>query len=89
MLQHVANWGGRNVIKKETEKIRPYKELKTETANVECKNKSDTSNNEPLKIIRNVPEQRSGEVHQGTSDSCHIGHCTLAVGSATVKVKGE
>ena len=60
MLVDVANWEDRNVMKKETEKIQIYKDIKTETANVECKNKSGTNNSESLKIIRKVPEQRTG-----------------------------
>jgi hypothetical protein len=46
MLIDVAISGDRNVIKKEAEKILKYKDLTTEIQrHVECKNKSDTSNN--------------------------------------------
>ena len=51
------------MIKKEAEKILNYKDLTTELAHVECKNKCDTSNDmanwKYLKIIQKIPEQHT------------------------------
>ena len=45
-LLGVAIYGNRNVVKKESEKIKKYRDLNgSNTACVECKNRSDTSNN--------------------------------------------
>jgi len=64
LLIGVAISGDRNVIKKEAEKILKYRECTREI--VEFINKSDTSNNRRnwinFKIIRKLPEQRTGSV---------------------------
>jgi len=56
MLIDVAISGDRNVIKKEAEKS-------LNTAHVECKNKSDTSNNrgdwDHFKVIQKIREQHT------------------------------
>jgi hypothetical protein len=44
MLRDVAVPGDRNVMKKKAEKILKYKDLKTNSANVQCGNKSVTVN---------------------------------------------
>jgi hypothetical protein len=59
---------------------------------VDCKNKSDTSNNRGnrnhLKIIQKIPEQHTGKAqNQGTAANSHIGHCTRISGSTNVKYK--
>jgi hypothetical protein len=76
------------VIKKEAEKILKYKELNNmNTAHVERKNKSDTSNNRDnwnhLKIIQKIPEQHTRkERNQRTTDNSHTRHCADTPGSA-------
>ena len=45
MNMYVVISQDRNVIKKEAEKIKQFEDLITETAHVECKNKSDITNN--------------------------------------------
>jgi hypothetical protein len=56
LLIDTAISGARNVTEKEAEKIFKYKYLTIETVYMECKNKSDTSNNRGkwnhLKIIQ-------------------------------------
>jgi hypothetical protein len=59
---------------------------------VECKNKTDTSNNggnwNRVKIIRKIPEQHTGKArNQGTTENSHTGHCAHTAGSADVKVQ--
>ena len=58
MLIDVAISGGRNVIKKEAQKILKYKD---HAAHVECENKGDTSNNRSdwdyLKVTQKIREQ--------------------------------
>jgi hypothetical protein len=60
------------------------------TAHVECKNKSDTSNNSGnwnrLIVIQKISQQHASEPH-GTTESSHIGHCARAAESADVKHK--
>jgi hypothetical protein len=93
MLIDVAISGDRNVIKKEAEKILKYKDLAIKnTAQVEYKNKCDTSNNRDnwnhFKIIEKIPEQRTGKArNQGTTENSHIGHCTHTAESTDVKVQ--
>jgi hypothetical protein len=93
MLIDVAIPGDRNVIKKQAEKISKYKDLyDRNTAHVERKNKSDTSNNRGnwnlLKIIQKIPERRTGNPRsQGATDNSHIGHCTHTPESTNVKVQ--
>jgi hypothetical protein len=67
MLINVAISEGKNVIKKKTKKILRYENLIIQTQrtwNLECKNKSDTSNMKGkwnyLKIIQTIREQRTG-----------------------------
>jgi hypothetical protein len=62
------------------------------TAHVERKNKCDTSNNRGnwkyLKIIQEIPEQRTGIPRsQGATENSHIGHCTHAAESTNVQVQ--
>ena len=57
--------GDKNVIKKEAQNIRKYKDLTIEiTARVECESQSDTSNNRGdwnhLKIFQTIREQLTG-----------------------------
>jgi hypothetical protein len=64
-FNYVPISGHGNVIKKGTENILKYKDLKTEkTARLELKNKSDTRNKRGnwnhLKIIQKKPEQHTG-----------------------------
>ena len=59
---------------------------------MECKNKSDTSNNRGnwnyLKINQKIPAQRIRKArNQGTTENSHIGHCTLTSESTNVKVQ--
>ena len=65
MLINVAISWNRKVIRKETKKIRKYRPYNRNTARVECKNKSDTSNNRGrgnhFRIIQKIPEQNTGE----------------------------
>jgi hypothetical protein len=91
-LIEVAVSGDGNVMKKEAEKIVKYKDLNRNTACVECKNKSDTSNNRGhwnhLEIIQIIPEHHTGKAqNQGTADNSHIGHCTHTAESSNVKVQ--
>jgi hypothetical protein len=85
--------GGRNVFKKETEKILKYKDLTILTQRIwNVKNKSYTSNNRGnwnhLQIIQKIPEQHTGEArNQGTTENSHIGHCTHTAGRNNVKVQ--
>jgi hypothetical protein len=68
----VANLGERNEIKK-AEKILKYKDLNNRnTGHVECKNKTDTTNNRGswnhFRIIQKIPEQHAGKArNQGTT----------------------
>jgi len=63
MLIDVAISGGRNVIKKETEKILKYRPYNRDTAHVECKNIGDTSNNrgdwDYFEVIQEIREQHT------------------------------
>jgi hypothetical protein len=83
----------KTVIKKEAEKILKYKDpYNRHTAHVECKNKSDTSNNRGnwnhLKIIHKIPEQHTWNArNQGTAENSHIGHCTHTSEGTNVKVR--
>jgi hypothetical protein len=59
---------------------------------VNCKNKSDTSNNRGnrshLKIIQKIPEQHTGKAqNQGTAANSHIGQCTRISRRTDVKVQ--
>ena len=68
--------GDRNVIKKEAENILKKKSYNRNRAHVECKSRSDTSNNRGnwnhLKIIQKIPEQHTGRSpHQGTTENFH------------------
>ena len=55
------------------------------------KRKSDTKNNKGnwnhFKIIQKIPEQHTGEAHQGTTENSHIGHGTHTSESTNVKVQ--
>ena len=68
------------MIKKEAEKILKYKDLTIEIQrHVQCKNKSDTSNNvgdwNQLKIVQKITQQHTGEVrNKGTAENSHTGH---------------
>ena len=89
MLIDVAVLGGRNVIKKETEKILKYNRS---TVHVECKNKCGTSNNRGnwnyLTIIQKIPEQHIVKAqNRGTTENSHIGHSTPSLESTNVKVQ--
>ena len=62
------------------------------TANVECKNKSDTSNNSGnwnnLKGIQKIPEQHTGKaLNQRATEISHIWHCTHTAESSNVAVQ--
>jgi hypothetical protein len=57
---------------------------------VECRNKSDTSNNgnnwNHLKIIQKIPEQQAMKAaNLGTTENSHIWHCTHTVERTDVK----
>ena len=59
-----------------------FKRLNRNPAHMECKSKSDTSNNmghwNHLIITQNVSEQHTGKSrNQGTTKNNHIVHCTL------------
>jgi hypothetical protein len=62
------------MIKQEAEKILNIKTYNRNTAHVECKNKSDTSNNRGdrnyLKVIQKIPGKAQ---NQGTAENSHIG----------------
>jgi len=82
------------VIKKEAETILKCKHLtyNTDSAHVECKIRSDTSNNRGnwynLKITQTKPEQQTGRAqHQVTTANSHIVHCTQFAESDNVKVQ--
>ena len=62
------------------------------TWDVECKNKSGTSNSRDswnhIKITQKIPEQHTGKAgHQGATEKSLTGHCARTVGSADVKVQ--
>ena len=76
--------GDRNVIKKEAKKILKYKDLTTDTAHVECKKKSDTSNKwgywNHLKILHKISEQHTTyreAQNQGTKETAIL--CTVHI----------
>ena len=59
---------------------------------MECKNKSDTSNNSGnwnnLKGIQKIPEQHTGKaLNQGATEISHIWHCTHTAESSNVAVR--
>ena len=59
---------------------------------MECKNKSDTSNNKGnrnhFKITQTIPEQHTGKaLNQGTTKNSHIWHSTHTTESANIKVQ--
>jgi hypothetical protein len=65
-LRGVAISGNRNVVKKESEKIKSYKDPNVRnTVRVECKNRSGTVTNRGnwnlLKIIHKIPEQEANK----------------------------
>ena len=85
--------GDRNVIKKEAENILKYKKPhNSNSAHVECENKSDTGNNrgdwDHFKIGQTVPDQHSakGRIKVPAKNS-HSGHCTQTAESAGVKAQ--
>jgi hypothetical protein len=89
MLSDVTNPGDRNVIKIEAEKILKYKDFVIEI-HVECKNKSDTSNNRGnwnhFKILKKILDQHTRKArYQGTTENSYIGHSTHAAESANVE----
>ena len=91
-LKEVAVSGDGNVIKKEAEKILKYKDLNRNSACVECKNKSFTSNKigqwNHRRIFQIIPERHTGKAqNQGTADNILIGHCTHTAESTDVKVQ--
>jgi hypothetical protein len=93
MLTDVAISRDGNLIKKEAEKIVKYKDPTTEIQlHVECKNKSDTTNNRGnwnhLKIIQKIPEQHNGKLqNQGATENSHVEHCTYTLERTNVKVQ--
>jgi hypothetical protein len=61
---------------------------------VQCKNKSDASNNRGnwyhFKILQKVLEQRTGKArYQGTTENSYIGHSTHTAGSANVEAQKD
>ena len=77
MLINVAIPENRNVIKKEAEMVH-FSPCNRNTAHVECKNKSDTSNNEGNwnlpQIIHKVPDEQIGRARK-TGTASRIGRC--------------
>ena len=69
--------------------VRPYNR---NTEYVECKNKSDTSNNrgdwDYFKVIQKIREQHTRKpLSQETTENSHIGHCTHTAESTNVTVQ--
>jgi len=77
MLINVTFPGKRNVIKKEAEMVHSSP-CDRNTAHVECKNKSHTSNNEGNwnlpQIIHKVPDEQTGRA-RNTGTASRIGQC--------------
>ena len=85
MLADDAISGDRNVIKKEDGMVN-FSPCNRNKAHVECKNKSDTSNNEGNwnlpQIIHKVPDEQT---KSRTKELSHIGHCTHTAEGKSVK----
>ena len=67
--------------KRKMEVFKVWRPYNINTAYVECKNKSDTSNVRgnwnDVGIIQKIPAQRTGPAgHQRTTENSHTGHCT-------------
>jgi hypothetical protein len=92
-LTDIAISGERNNIKKKKKKILKYKApYKRNTTKVECKNKSDTSNNRGkwnnLKIIQKISVKYTGKAqNHGITENSHIEHCIHISESNNIKVQ--
>ena len=74
---------GRNIIKREAEKI-----LTRSSAHVECKIHNNRDDWNHINIIQTMPEQHAVRArNQGTTENSHIGHCTHTTESTYIKVQ--
>jgi hypothetical protein len=89
MLINVAIPGDRNVIKKEAEMVR-FRPCNRITAHVECKNKSDTSNNggkwNLLKIILKIPDKQTGRTRNADT-AVLLGNAYVISKSINVQIR--
>jgi hypothetical protein len=72
--------------------LRVAQTVNTEQLHVECKTKSDTSNNrgnwKHVEVTQIVTQQHTVQArNQGTTENSHIGHCTRTAGSGDVQQK--
>ena len=79
------------MIKKEAENVYKTRPSNSKTTHVECKNKSDTSNNRGnwnrLKFINKMCEHHMWKAHQRTTGKSHIVHYVHISKSTNVKVQ--
>jgi len=91
VLIDAAISGDRNVIKKEAERIIKYKNLTRDSQHMWNVNTKVI----PIIIGANGTKDHSGNNrapfgrarNQGTTENCHIEHCSLSSGSTDIKVQ--